>query len=273
MNQDAPAGYGGFQVVNFLEMPEGNFEEYRLRQVPHGIIHMQYYKSERTGRWKLCYVYTPPKYDENPEKRYPVLYLQHGGGEDEMGWLWQGKIAHIADNLLAKNEMKEMIIVMNAGYSFPEEGEYHPGFGAFLEEFPESGIEIIDRSFRTIPDREHRAMAGLSMGGMQTQKIVFAHPELFSSAGIFSGGLVIWDDEDDYRDVLLNKEKFKERFELLFVACGTKEPFYEKTRENADRVLDAGGPIETFWDYGYHDWTFWRHCAVQFLKLLFERKD
>ena len=90
---------------------------------------MQYYKSERTGRWKLCYVYTPPKYDENPEKRYPVLYLQHGGGEDEMGWLWQGKIAHIADNLLAKNEMKEMIIVMNTGYSFPEEGEYHPGFG------------------------------------------------------------------------------------------------------------------------------------------------
>ena len=113
-------------------MPEEDFEEYRLSQVPHGTVHMQYYKSERTGRWKLCYVYTPPKYDENPEKRYPVLYLQHGGGEDEMGWLWQGKIAHIADNLLAKNEMKEMIIVMNTGYSFPEEGECDPRFGAFL---------------------------------------------------------------------------------------------------------------------------------------------
>ena len=269
VNPDAPAGYGGFRVVNFLEMPEEDFEEYRLSQVPHGTVHMQYYKSERTGRWKLCYVYTPPKYDENPEKRYPVLYLQHGGGEDEMGWLWQGKIAHIADNLLAKNEMKEMIIVMNTGYSFPEEGEYHPGFGAFLEEFPESGIGIIDRSFRTIPDREHRAMAGLSMGGMQTQKIVFKHPELFSAAGIFSGGLVVQDEEDDYRDVLLDKEKFKERFVLLFVACGTKEPFYEKTRENADRVLEAGVPIETFWDYGYHDWTFWRHCAVRFLRQLF----
>ena len=265
VNPDAPAGYGGFRVVNFLEMPE----EDRLSQVPHGTVHMQYYKSERTGRWKLCYVYTPPKYDENPEKRYPVLYLQHGGGEDEMGWLWQGKIAHIADNLLAKNEMKDMIIVMNTGYSFPEEGEYHPGFGAFLEEFPESGIGIIDRSFRTIPDREHRAMAGLSMGGMQTQKIVFKHPELFSAAGIFSGGLVVQDEEDDYRDVLLDKEKFKERFVLLFVACGTKEPFYEKTRENADRVLEAGVPIETFWDYGYHDWTFWRHCAVRFLRQLF----
>ena len=108
VNPDAPVGYGGFRVVNFLEMPEEDFEEYRLSQVPHGTVHMQYYKSERTGRWKLCYVYTPPKYDENPEKRYPVLYLQHGGGEDEMGWLWQGKIAHIADNLLAKNEMKEM---------------------------------------------------------------------------------------------------------------------------------------------------------------------
>ena len=107
------------------------------------------------------------------------------------------------------------------------------------------------------------------MGGMQTQKIVFKHPELFSAAGIFSGGLVVQDEEDDYRDVLLDKEKFKERFVLLFVACGTKDPFYEKTRENADRVLEAGVPIETFWDYGYHDWTFWRHCAVRFLRQLF----
>ena len=114
-------------------------------------------------------------------------------------------------------------------------------------------------------------MAGLSMGGMQTQKIVFAHPELFASAGIFSGGLVLQNDEDDYREFLLNKENFAERFNLFFVSCGTQEPFYESTKENAEKVLTAGVPIETFWDYGYHDWTFWRHCANRFLRLLFKR--
>ena len=269
VNPDAPVGYGGFRTVNFLEMPEENFEEYRLRQVPHGTVHMQYYRSGQTGRWKLCYVYTPPAYEEHPEKRYPVLYLQHGGGEDEMGWLWQGKIAHLADNLLAKGQMREMIIVMNTGYGFPEAGSCHPSMSAFLEELPESCIPFIDSTFRTIPDREHRAMAGLSMGGMQTQKIVFAHPELFASAGIFSGGLVLQNEEEDYRDILLDRESFAERFRLLFVACGTRENFYQGTKENAEKVLEAGVPIETFWDYGYHDWTFWRHCANRFLRLLF----
>lgn len=270
VNPDAPAGYGGFRAVNFLEMPEERFEEYRMRQVPRGTIHMQYYRSRQTDRWKLCYVYTPPAYEKQQDKRYPVLYLQHGGGENEMGWIWQGKIAHLADNLIAQGQMQEMIIVMTTGYGFPENGNYHPSMSAFLEELPESCIPFIDSTFRTIPDKEHRAMAGLSMGGMQTQKIVLHHPELFTSAGIFSGGLVLQNDEDDYRGVLLDKEKFLERFDLFFVACGNQEKFYGETRENAERVLEAGVPIETFWDYGYHDWTFWRHCADRFLRLLFQ---
>lgn len=269
VNPDAPAGYGGFQTVNFLEMPEEDFEEYRLRNVPQGIVHQRYYQSESTGRWKLCYVYTPPMYEENKEKRYPVLYLQHGGGENETGWLWQGKIAHLADNLLAKGQMKEMIIVMNTGYDFPESGAYHPSMSAFPDELPQSCIPYIDGAFRTIPDREHRAMAGLSMGGMQTQKIVFRYPELFAWAGIFSGGLVLENEEDDYRGVLLDKAAFSERFRMLFVACGTEEKFYDSTRENARKVMEKGIPLETFWDYGYHDWTFWRHCANVFLRKLF----
>lgn len=269
VNPDAPAGYGGFQVVNFLEMPEEDFEEYRLRQVPHGTVHLHYFRSARTDRWKLCYVYTPPQYETQLKKRYPVLYLQHGGGENENGWVWQGKVAHIADSLLAQGEMKEMIIVMNTGYGFPENGVHHPSMSAFLEEMPQSCIPFIDEIYRTIPDRDHRAMAGLSMGGMQTQKVVFRHPELFAWAGIFSGGLVLQNEEDDYRDVLFSKEAFAERFRMLFVACGTKEGFYDDTRGNAQKVLDAGIPLETFWDYGYHDWTFWRHCVNMFLRKLF----
>ena len=267
---NAPVGYGGFRAINYLEMPEEDFEEYRYRQVPHGTIHMNYYRSEETGRNKLCYVYTPASYDREPEKRYPVLYLQHGGGENEMGWIWQGKIANLADNLIAQRQMQEMIIVMNTGYGFPEDRPYHPSMGAFLEEITGCSIRFIDAHYRTVADREHRAMAGLSMGAMQTQKVVLEHPELFAWAGIFSGTLTIRSEEADYSDVLLNREEFLKRYKLLFVACGTKEGFYETVRRNEDTVLAANVPIEVFEGYGYHDWTFWRHCAKEFLPKLFQ---
>lgn len=269
VDSNAPVGYGGFQAINYFEMPEPDFEEYRIRQVKHGVVHMNYYPSKETGRMKLCYVYTPASYDEDDSRRYPVLYLQHGGGENEMGWLWQGKIANIADNLIAQGQMKEMIIVMNTGYGFPENRAFHPSMGAFLEEMPGSSIPFIDATYRTMADREHRAMAGLSMGAMQTQKIVFSHPELFAWAGIFSGGLAMEDEDADYREFLLNPEEFRKRFSMLYVACGTKEVFYEETKKNARMVSDTGAPIVTYYDYGYHDWTFWRHCAKDFLPKLF----
>jgi len=267
---NAPVGYGGFRAVNYLEMPEADFEEYRIRQVPHGTVHLNYYRSEQTGRFKLCYVYTPASYERETRRRYPVLYLQHGGGEAETGWIWQGKLANIADNLIAGGRMQETIIVMNAGYGFPENGSCHHSMSAFLEELPDSCVPFIDRTYRTLADREHRAMAGLSMGGMQTQKIVFDNPELFAWAGIFSGGLVIRDDEEDYSRILLNPEAFRERFRLLFVACGTRDGFYRSTKENTETVLKAGVPIEVYEDYGYHDWTFWRHCLKEFLRKIFQ---
>lgn len=269
LDGNAQVGYGGFRAINYLEMPEADFEEYRLRQVPHGTVHLNYYPSKETGRTKLCYVYTPASYESEPKRRYPVLYLQHGGGENETGWIWQGKIANLADNLTAAGRMREMIIVMSTGYAFPESGAYHPSMGAFAEELASSGVPFIDSAYRTIPDKEHRAMAGLSMGGMQTQRCVFAHPELFRWAGIFSGGLTIRNEEVDYSDILLNPEEFERRFRMLFVACGTEESFYQSTKENEEKVLAAGVPIVTFEGYGYHDWTFWRHCAKDFLRRLF----
>ena len=268
VSSDAPVGYGGFRAINYFEMPEHDFTQYRLRQVPHGAIRMNYYFSKLTGRTNLCYVYTPPTYDQNPEKRYPVLYLQHGGGENETGWIWQGKIANIADNLLAQGKMQEMIIVMNSGYAFPEDG-YHPSLTGFTRTLPQESVSFIDSHYRTVADKGHRAMAGLSMGGMQTQRIVFEHPELFAWAGIFSGGLVIQDEEKDYSEVLLQPRVFAERFRLLFVACGTQESFYDTTKQNVETVLENNVPVEFYEAYGYHDWTFWRHCAREFLPKLF----
>ena len=269
VNSNAQIGYGGFQTINYFNMPEPDFTVHQMDQVPHGTIHMNYYESNQTGRTKLCYVYTPPAYEEETNKRYPVLYLQHGGGENEVGWIWQGKIANIADNLLAQGKMQEMIIVMTTGYGFPEDKPCHPSMSAFLQELPECCVPFIDKTYRTIADREHRAMAGLSMGAMQTQKIVFHNPQLFAWAGIFYGGLVICNEEDDYRDILLNPEEFAKRFSLLYVACGTQESTYQDTVEKEKQVLACQIPIVTYEHYGFHDWTFWRHCADDFLPRLF----
>jgi len=269
VDTNGQVGYGGFSTINFMEMPEEDFAEYRLQNVAHGAIHMNYFKSSVTGRVKNCYVYTPASYTSNPQKRYPVLYLQHGGGENEIGWIWQGKIANIADNLIAQGAMEEMIIVMNTGYGFPADMNCHPSMSGFLQELPNDAVPFIDRTYRTLADREHRAMAGLSMGSMQTQKVVFAHPEMFAWAGLFSGGIVIQNEEDDYRDILLNKEEFERRFKLLFVSVGTKEFFLEPTRKSIAEIEEKGNHIEYFEDYGYHDWTFWRHSANKFLRLLF----
>lgn len=106
---------------------------------------------------------------------------------------------------------------MNTGYAFPENGEYHHSMSAFLQELPESCVPYIDSRYRTIADKDYRALAGLSMGGMQTQRIVFTYPELFGWAGIFSGGLVIRDDEVDYTEVLLNPEAFRKQFHMLLL--------------------------------------------------------
>ncbi|MCI8350232.1 MAG: enterochelin esterase [Oscillospiraceae bacterium] len=269
VNPHAPVGYGAFQAINYFEMPDPDFEDYLLRDVPHGSVRMHYYRSSQTGRTKVCYVYAPPGYDQSG-KKYPVLYLQHGGGENENGWVWQGKIHNIMDNLLSEGRCSEMLIVMTTGYSFRPDGTSHPLIGSVDDEITGDLIPFIDKTYRTLADREHRAMAGLSMGGMQTQVTVFHHPELFANAGIFSGGFTIKDKENDYTPLLTDKAKFMETFRYLFVGCGENEGFYEGTKANVTKAQEEYGlPIDFFHMHGYHDWTFWRHCAVEFVQKVF----
>lgn len=268
VDSNAPVGYGGFHVTNYFELPEDE-EDYILQMVPHGCIHMNYYQSDVTGRMKLCYVYTPASYDPFDDRRYPVLYLQHGGGENENGWIWQGKIAQIADSLIAKKEMEEMIIVMNTGYAFPDNREIHPAMSGFIQELPLCAVDFIDGKYKTIADRKYRAMAGLSMGSMQSQRIVMTNMERFASLGLFSGGLVIRDEEVDYSDILLNREVFEKYFKLFYVACGNEEPFLQGLKEAEKLTKEHGVNVESYHSHGYHDWTFWRHCVIPFLKKLF----
>lgn len=274
-----PFGYGCSYVMNYFELPDPEFTDYLLKDVPHGSLHMELYHSEVTGRERNCWVYTPPGYTEDTGKRYPVFYLQHGGGENETGWIWQGKINYILDNLIAQNKCREMILVMNCGYNFQSRGD-----GTFvLEDIPEvicrDCVPMIDKRYRTIPKKEYRAMAGLSFGSVHARMTVLGNTDVFSSLGIFSGGfdykttgargegnLGVY----DYSEIFRSPETFQEHLKLLFVGMGSLETdMIEGCRERLEELQRAGIEIEHHLYEGYHEWNVWRKCAYDMAQKLF----
>lgn len=268
----APYGYGCFRNINFFEMPDNDSGFYLLQDVPHGTIRMDYYKSSVTGRMRNCFVYTPPGYETSAQKRYPVLYLQHGGGESEAGWIWQGKINYILDNLLAQGECEEMIVVMNSGYSFHPDGSAHPSRGCMDEVLTRDCIPFIDGKYRTIPDRRARAMAGLSMGGFQSQATVLRHMDIFSSLGLFSAVLILNDGNDDYTSVFADAEGFNSQMDLFFVATGEQETdMLAANQKHIDELTQSGIQCVFYTTPGYHEWQVWRYSAREFLKLVFRK--
>jgi enterochelin esterase-like enzyme len=269
-NDLAPLGYGCFRAINFFEMPEIHSDFYLLQDVPHGTIRMDYYESTVTGRTRCCYVYTPPGYESHPEKRYPVLYLQHGGGESETGWIWQGKVNYIMDNLLASGQCKEMIIVMNNGYAESPGYEYDPAIGLLDQVLIKDCIPFIDKKYRTIADRHSRAMAGLSMGGFQTQYAVFHHPEYFASLGIFSAIFIVKDENYDYTPLFADPEEFNRQFDLMFVSAGDREPISVSNAQILSDLRKKGINSVMYVTPGYHEWQVWRYSCCEFLKRVFQ---
>ena len=190
--------YGWGRQSSGIEIPESGVDFYDAKDVPHGEVRERWYRSRTTQAWRRIFVYTPPGYDANPGVRYPVLYLQHGAGEDERGWSQQGRVSQIMDNLIAEGKAKPMLIVMEKGYAWkPGESEVSlwssppPAidrvFGTLVEVFLNDLIPLIDSNYRTLPDREHRAMAGLSMGGGAAFFITLDHLDAFAYLGGFSG--------------------------------------------------------------------------------------
>ncbi len=257
-------GYGCSRAVNFIEVKEKNYSDYLLKSVPHGSVRAVYYKSEREGKFRLAYVYLPHGYGES-DKRYPVLYLQHGAGENENGWIWQGKADNILDNLIAEGRCRECIVVMNTGYAFLNKPDEHRFLGSFDEVLVKECIPFIDRTFRTLPDKAHRAIAGLSMGSMQSERCAFKNSEYFSYVGLFSGTL----NPELYPEFLRDKENFERNFKLCFLSCGKGDFFYERTLKALEETKSFGVPIKEYITEGYHDWTFWRHSLSEFLPLIF----
>jgi enterochelin esterase-like enzyme len=233
------AFYGGSRYVSAVEIPEPGTTLYSIQDVSHGQVREIWYESDVTGTWRHALVYLPPGYDTETKQRYPVLYLQHGGGEDETGWIRQGRANFILDNLIAAGTAKPMIVVMACGYA-RRAGHTGPDLGslpfgspeamkamqemasAFEDDVTRVLIPFIDKTFRTLSDRDNRAMAGLSMGGMQTFHITFNHLDLFSHIGGFSGAggtLVLGnrklDPKTDYNGAFADPAAFAKKVHVL----------------------------------------------------------
>ncbi len=261
-----PIGYGCCRPINFVDVPTGE-DFFELKDVPHGLVSRRVYPSSVTGKLEGCLVYTPPMWD--PQKEYPVLYLQHGYGENEIGWVMQGKVNNILDSLIAQGKAKEMIVVMGNGMPQVD------GKASTLL-FPEilltDLIPFIEKEYRVKTDKWNRAMAGLSMGSMHTSITTFTHPELFGYAGLFSGFMrAPWDNfENTHLSALDDAEAFASRYRVFFRAMGRGDAFW-KTFAEDDAILREKHIAHTRMEYeGGHDWTVWRRCVHDFLPLIFQ---
>ena len=266
-----PIGYGGGHPKNFLEIgPAEDFLE--RKDVPRGKLCHEYFWSEVTGREETCLVYLPPA-AQRMQEPLPVLYLQHGYGENETCWVWQGRICTILENLLAKGRAKPMIIVMADGTLAGGEksGFRHQLYPDFLKK---DLLPFVERNYPVRADREGRAVAGLSMGSMQAAMVAFSCPELFAWIGLFSGFLrnyigVEEADESHLRKALQNPEEFANQNRLLFRSIGKRDVFFRFFLEEDQLCSDYGFPCVRRIYEGGHDWNVWRRSACDFLQLLF----
>jgi enterochelin esterase family protein len=262
----------GYRCV--LEVPSPGEDFYLPKKVAHGDVREHWFYSAVTGSYRRMFVYTPPDYDKNTGKRYPVLYLQHGAGELEMEWTHSGKANFILDNLIAEGKAKPMIIVMNNGFAVrPDQvGQTLTGnarWAAFEEMLIKEVIPDIDAAYRTIADREHRAMAGLSMGGMQTFTIGLNNQNTFSQLGIFSG--VPTNYEELIKPFLVQGPQFNKSIKLFWSGAGTDEAaFIDRQRGLQELLTKNNIKAQYYVSNGTgHEFQTWRRCLNVFAPLLF----
>ncbi len=306
-NTEAFIGYG--HMCNGFEIPDPDGGFYQIKEVPHGSVFTKSYFSKATNSWRPVIVYTPPGYEANTATRYPVLYLQHGGGEDKRVWTEMGRTNVILDNLLAEGKVRPFIVVMETsvtpgpraggpgrGAGGPPAGAAAPaaapsaaapaaaaaagpapgapgrgpgGRGGFsVAEFENrllgDLIPFVDANFRTLNDQPNRAMAGLSMGGMQTHQITMAHLDTFSHIGLFSGGNIPTTEVKDM-------DAFKQKAKVVFFSFGSQENGSPAAKAAADALKQAGVNAHFYESPGTaHEWQTWRRSLREFAPLLFK---
>ena len=270
----------GFEIPD----PEGDF--YDLKDVPHGNVLIKNYFSKVTEAWRMAFIYLPPGYEQNPSTRYPVLYLQHGGGEDQRVWIEMGRTNIILDNLVAEGKSEPFIVVMETSAATkPGEAPPQPrqatapgqkqgfrggqpaarprfsfSFDTYTELMINDLIPFIDSNFRTLRDQGSRAMAGLSMGSMVTTSVALPNLDKFSHIGLFSGGTLRPDQISD-----------KSKVKLVFMSYGSRERGSEGVREAADVLNQAGiKSVSYVSPLTAHEWQSWRRSLREFAQLLFK---
>ena len=269
--------FGCNRLAGGIEIPEGaEGDYYRLQKdVPQGQVRSINYFAASQNQFRHVMVYTPADYDTNPTKRYPVLYLQHGMGEDETGWSsLQGRAGTILDNMIAAGQCEPMIVVMESGDTqapFGYGGTTHANYGhTFVEALHADLIPMIDKTFRTLSDREHRAMAGLSWGGRQTWEAALPHLEKFSYIGTFSGALFGMNVHQVANGVFNDAANFNKQVHYLFMGCGTEENF--GTQAMVKELQTMGIDVHLYESQGTaHEWLTWRRCLHEFLPHLFKK--
>jgi enterochelin esterase-like enzyme len=267
--------FGAMRWGSGIEIPAHDRDFYALKNIPHGQIREIFFHSESTHAERRAFVYTPPEYDSRPDKRYPVLYLQHGWGENEYGWSVQGHAGLIFDNLIAEGKVKPMMIVMTYGMTNEVRmGEMQKfDIRDFERVLVNELIPHIDSNFRTLADQPNRAMAGLSMGSMETKSITLRHLDKFSQIGLFSGATINREDVE-------KTENFLEKVALVFVSYGSKEVGDGRTRrggnpaESVEQLKGLGVNAHYYLSpETAHEWQTWRRSLKEFAPLLFRPKN
>lgn len=259
--------FGWGRQTSGVEVPEKGTDFYDVKAVPHGQPRAFWYHSKITGGARRAFVYTPPGYDSDPQKRYPVLYLQHGAGEDERGWGNQGRANVILDNLLAAGKARPMLVVMDCGYATPAGGKGNAFEDVVLREL----VPAVDAEFRTRADRAHRAIAGLSMGAGQALQIGLMHPDTFSYVGAFSGAARTFDVRTAYNGAFKDAAAFNGRTRLLWLGAGTSEEAFHKSAKAMHAELERVGVRSVFVEQKgtAHEWQTWRRALFDFVPRLF----
>jgi enterochelin esterase-like enzyme len=256
--------YGSRRWESGIEIPAHDQEFYALKDVPHGNVQQILFPSASTGASRRAFVYTPPGYENDQSKRYPVLYLQHGWGEDETAWSNQGHANLIMDNLVAEGKTRPFLIVMTYGMTndTPIGGLRNFKIDAFETVLVDELVPYVDAHFRTLSDQRTRAMAGLSMGGMETKMITLRNLDKFSHIGLFSGGVMTPED-------VKNTEGFREKIKVVFCSCGSRE---NPDRINANhKALNEVGVENTAYvsPETAHEFLTWRRSLREFAPQLF----
>jgi enterochelin esterase family protein len=273
--------YGCSRWSSAIEIPEAGMDVFEVQDVPHGEVNTVYYYSKVEEAWRPLMVYTPAGYNEG-RQTYPVVYIQHGGGEDHRGWMEQGRTAQIMDNLIAAGKAVPMIVVSANSNVQSRNGGFGGGYSwegmqTFRSELIDNVIPFVEKTYRVRNDRKNRAMCGLSMGGGQSFYIGLRDPEVFANVGVFSTGMFggirgasNFDLEKEVPGMLSNVKAFNQQFDVFFLSCGEQDPRIEYTR-NIVKTMRDGGVEVRFNSYpGDHEWQVWRKSLHEFAQYLFK---